>query len=117
MSSNSVRNTIIACDSLGIHYDVSRTGPSGGIVCVQRWDSSTDTSTAVAEFEFRTFSKSQIKLGDAALREDRWSNMVDILMKEGNMLSANRTFFGKGGEKYKWRSGLKKLVVCGELII
>lgn len=72
LSNNSLRNTTVSCDSLGIHYNVSK---SGGIVAVRKWDAARNSEQVVGEFRPRFFSRDLMKF-----REDSdWRRVVDVL--------------------------------------
>lgn len=108
MSSYSICNTTISCDSLGIHYEVSR---KDGVRSVKRWDSSTNTNITVGEIQFRLIiTKSLIKLGPTMVQEGEWRNVNDVFVK-CRMLSDSRTFEGKDGRRYRWNLTWKGPVV------
>lgn len=125
LSSNSVRNTTVRCDSLGIYYEVSE---SHGIVTVKRWDSPNNASVVVGEFELFTFKKDKIRLGG---ERGEWGLLQDVLHRNGgalcSMLVFNatedfilflkitsysaRTFAGNDGKQYRWKTRWGALLV------
>ncbi|KAG8810487.1 hypothetical protein FRC18_004023 [Serendipita sp. 400] len=108
MSRNSVRNTTFSCDSLGIHYDVSRNKESG-VVTVQRWDSTTDSNVFVGEFYLSWFKPDRVRMGP----DGQWMSKKRFLYKEGrNPISAARTFEAADGTKYRWKLRWNKLQLC-----
>jgi hypothetical protein len=107
LSTNSVYNTAISCDSLGIHYHLSK---KNGIISLTRWDSASNSNVLAGQYEFNILSKSRIKMGDSD--DGTWVNMRDLLFREGSMLSPARYFIGKSGVKYKWSHGWGSFEVC-----
>jgi len=120
---NSLRNTSIACDSLGIHYQLET--PTDGlksqrITKLSRWNSEDDTHILVAEWERNIVKNDRFRIvqtstGDAdflPLKEifpvtwgDSWGRVV-----------FNRTFIGYDGRKYVWKAramSLKAFVIDG----
>lgn len=71
MANNSVRNTTISCDSLGIQYGVAK---SGGIVSVYRWDTSTSRNILVGQFKLAVW-RSLIRFR----KEDPWMQLKGFL--------------------------------------
>lgn len=61
LSKNSLQNTTLDCDSLGIHYQVSTTD---NITTLRRWDgrSGPDTYVDIGQWEHRIFKKNTFKL-------------------------------------------------------
>jgi hypothetical protein len=74
-SNGSIRNTTLSCDSLGIHYTVSKTG---GVISLARWDSETNSNITVGEIEFRLLEKHRIRVG----QDGEWQLMKDFLSKD-----------------------------------
>ncbi|KAG8863048.1 hypothetical protein FRC20_010901 [Serendipita sp. 405] len=131
MSRNSVRNTTFSCDSLGIHYDVSRNKESG-VVTVQRWDSTTDSNVFVGEFYLSWFKPDRVRMGP----DGQWMSKKRFLYKEGRnpisayvsfiglatpifsvkrltlFLNRARTFEAADGTKYRWKLRWNKLQLC-----
>jgi hypothetical protein len=80
-SNGSIRNTALSCDSLGIHYTVSKTGR---VISLARWDSETNSNITVGEIEFLLLEKSRIRVG----QDGEWQLMKDFLSKdEGTVMS------------------------------
>ncbi|KIM19768.1 hypothetical protein M408DRAFT_334276 [Serendipita vermifera MAFF 305830] len=94
-ANNSVRNTTISCDSLGIHYTVSK---GDKIVSLSRWDNTTNSDMVVGEFELPFFKKDRIKVGP----DGEWQPMRDYFDKPG-MLSNSMIFTSNNGMKYIWK--------------
>ncbi|KAG8806369.1 hypothetical protein FRC17_005058 [Serendipita sp. 399] len=108
MTGNSVRNNTISCDSLGIHYDVSRNTETN-VITVQRWDSESNAFFFVGEFHLFAFKHDQIRMGS----NGEWMLKRDYLYKEGsNPISSARTFETKDGTKYRWKIRWDKLQLC-----
>jgi hypothetical protein len=107
LSSNSVYNTAISCDSLGIHYQLSK---ANGIVSLTRWDPASNSNVLAGQYQFNHLSKSRIKMGDND--DGTWMNMKDLLFREGSVLSPARYFIGNSGMKYKWSHGWGSFEVC-----
>lgn len=80
LSSNSVRNTTVTCDSLGIHYEVSE---NDGVVTVNRWDSASNKNVFIAEFELHKLHKDKVRMGEGG----DWRELDEVLPKEGGMIS------------------------------
>lgn len=85
-SNNSVRNTTVSCDSLGIHYEISK---SQGIVTVKRWDSPTNTSIVVGEFELPIFKRDRIRLGGD---KGEWRLLDEVLYKNRGSIFSTSVF-------------------------
>lgn len=100
MSSNSVKNTTFSCDSLGIHYEISK---QNGVITANRWDGSTNTNTTVGEIQYPLLSRDRIKLGERMVEEGHWHDTRDVLVRSGGISTA-RSFEGKDGKKYRWES-------------
>jgi len=60
-SNNSIRDTTLSCDSMGIHYTVARVKDA---VSVTRWDSKTDSNILVGEFKLPFFKHDEIRVGE-----------------------------------------------------
>ena len=83
MSSNSVYNTTLSCDSLGIHYDVVKSSETG-IITVTRWESGADTNHFVAEIRYPLTSPDMVRLRG----QTEWVKRIDFLKRvEGHSLS------------------------------
>jgi hypothetical protein len=79
LSNNSLRDTTASCDSLGIHYEIFVNEENS--VCVQKWDSKTNSNVLVGELRFYAVDQDEIRLpGDA-----QWRPMVDFFKKDKNM--------------------------------
>jgi hypothetical protein len=78
-SNGSIRNTTLSCDSLGIHYTVSKTG---GVISLARWDSETNSNVTAGEIEFRLLEKDKIRIG----QDGEWQSMKEYLSRE-NVIS------------------------------
>ncbi|PVF93503.1 hypothetical protein CPB86DRAFT_107727 [Serendipita vermifera] len=97
-ANNSVKNTTLSCDSLGIHYKVSRSRDDG-IISVARWDRKTDQKVTVGQFRFRLFRKDQIKLAS----DTKWRNLKEVLYKrKGECWTPDRSFVANNGTVYRW---------------
>jgi hypothetical protein len=127
LSSNSVRNTMAACDSLGIHNDISKPQDA---VKVTRWDSSTNENIFVGEFKLPLFSMDLIRFGP----NDEWMRVKMFLVRAGSIFSrylilfdyyeifsstsstdsfSARSFVGNNGERYRWKTAWPpQLRVC-----
>ncbi|PVF94969.1 hypothetical protein CPB86DRAFT_788551 [Serendipita vermifera] len=104
LSNNSVSNTTATCDSLGIHYDISKVNHR--VVSVKKWDRTINQDLTVGEFKFHFFRRNQIRMrGDG-----KWMPITDFLRKGGSW-SAVRIFRGNDGNDYKWTKRKGKLVV------
>ncbi|CAG8684738.1 5461_t:CDS:2 [Acaulospora colombiana] len=86
-TNNSVKNTTLGCDSLGIHYEVSKS-KDDGIVSVARWDWHTDQSVTIGQFRLPLFSKDQIKLARDTKLYTQYSS---------------RSFEADNGAVYRWK--------------
>ncbi|KIM19766.1 hypothetical protein M408DRAFT_57348, partial [Serendipita vermifera MAFF 305830] len=95
LSNNSVRNTTISCDGLGIHYTASKTGK---IISLSRWDITTNSNVVVGEFELPSFRKDRIKVGPSG----QWQPMRDYFEGLGTF-STSMTFTSNNGMKYTWK--------------
>jgi hypothetical protein len=81
LSNNSVRNTTVNCDSLGIHYEVSK---SNGVVTISRWESSSNRNVVVGQFEFFWFKNDKIRLGATGA----WRPLGEVLRRnDGSIFS------------------------------
>jgi hypothetical protein len=80
LSNNSVRNTTANCDSLGIHYEVSK---SNGVVTVTRWESSSNRNVVVGQFELFYFKNDKIRLGATG----EWRLLGEVLDRNGSIFS------------------------------
>jgi len=76
LSNNSVRNTTVSCDSLGLHYDVSQ---SNGVVTVARWESAGNKNIVVGQFELPHFRKDKVRLGEIG----EWRLLEGVLYNGG----------------------------------
>lgn len=76
-SNNSVCNTTLSCDSLGIHYTVSKTG---SITTLTRWDSESNSNVFVGEFDRPIFKKHKIRVG----QDGEWQDLSKFLYKGEN---------------------------------
>ncbi|KIM19767.1 hypothetical protein M408DRAFT_30946 [Serendipita vermifera MAFF 305830] len=95
LSNNSVRNTTISCDSLGIHYTASK---AKKIVSLSRRDITTNANVVVGEFELHSFRKDRIKVGP----NGQWQDTQDYFEGLG-MFSTSLTFPSNNGMKYTWK--------------
>ncbi|KIM32071.1 hypothetical protein M408DRAFT_63396 [Serendipita vermifera MAFF 305830] len=102
-ANNSIRNTTITCDSLGIHYNVSKTGR---IISLSRWDSKNNLDVTVGEFELPFFKKDRIKVGP----NGQWQDMRDYFDKSGSFLTS-KTFTSNNGMNYTWKEHWGKMIV------
>ena len=117
-SNKSVRNTTLSCDSMGIHYEVSKLKQEkDSVVSVHRWESTTNQNTLIGQIEFHWFAPDRLRLMGTG--NDGWQRRKDILNnQESNPLSRcvistyhifllitsrTRTFTGNNGVRYKWR--------------
>jgi hypothetical protein len=73
-SNNSVRNTTITCDSLGIHYEVTS---KHGVVSIARWDRNINRNVTIGQFVLPFWSKDKIRLGD----DSQWRPLKEVLYK------------------------------------
>ncbi|CAG7852295.1 SubName: Full=Uncharacterized protein {ECO:0000313/EMBL:CCA71140.1} [Serendipita indica DSM 11827] len=106
-SNNSVRNTTLSCDSMGIHYEVSKSSQTG-IVSVHRWESTSNQNVLAGEIEFHWFSADLLRMGDG-----EWRRRKDLLAnEERNPMSRTRTFTGNNGVRYKWKFHWDSLQLC-----
>jgi hypothetical protein len=80
LSNQSIRNTTIACDSLGIHYEVSK---QDDIIQVKRWNSKADDSVLIAEFKLSIFSKDVIRFSP----DEEWMPVTDFMPRSGNIFT------------------------------
>ncbi|PVF93502.1 hypothetical protein CPB86DRAFT_107794 [Serendipita vermifera] len=109
-ANNSVKNTTLKCDSLGIQYDVSE---KDGIVSVARWDSTMDKNIPVGQFNLSRLGKDQIKLAN----DEEWRLLKEVIYKSkgGWWLSS---FVATDGSVYQWKLQWKgvipRLVMCYE---
>ncbi|KAG8812505.1 hypothetical protein FRC19_003091, partial [Serendipita sp. 401] len=94
-SNNSVRNTAIYCQDLGIRYEISK---HDGVVSVYRWDASISRNLRVGEFKLPFFSKDMVKLGG----ETEWRRL-DTFLYRSSWLSSSRSFVGNNGKEYRWK--------------
>lgn len=103
-SSNSLRHTTLACDSLGIHYEIKETDT--GDVGVTRWDKQTNNQVPVGEYSIHIFKSPKIRFpgGD-------WEALDTFLHKDGWFFTHDRTFTGQGGTKYRWKHKLAGLTL------
>lgn len=60
-SSKSIRNTVASCDSLGIHYDITKEKDSD-IITVRRWDKTTDQNVWVGQLKMYYFERDMIRI-------------------------------------------------------
>ncbi|PVF93498.1 hypothetical protein CPB86DRAFT_790063 [Serendipita vermifera] len=106
-SNNSVRNTAITCDSLGIHYEVSE---KHGVVSVARWDRNINRHVTVGQFRLPFFSKDKIRLSD----DPEWRPLKLVLYKrEDKFWTSARSFQGNNGAVYRWKARWSDgLVMC-----
>ncbi|KIM25624.1 hypothetical protein M408DRAFT_314841 [Serendipita vermifera MAFF 305830] len=96
-SNGCVCNTTIACDSLGIHYTVSK---KNAITTLTRWDSETDSNVFVGEFERRNFQTHKIRIG----QDGEWQVLKEFLYKgNGGKLSSARSFKANNNIHYRWK--------------
>ena len=130
-SNNSIRHTTLSCDSLGIHYTVSH---ADSITSVTRWNSETDISVPVGEFQLPFFKKDRIRLGqdgewrlartflvkNGGKRLSTWVLAVSsclfclVLLNERQTLTigcSSRSFEANNGTRYKWKVRWGHLVV------
>ncbi|PVF94967.1 hypothetical protein CPB86DRAFT_764797 [Serendipita vermifera] len=101
-SNNSVRNTTASCESLGIHYDVSK---EYGIISVHRWESGNHRKVAVGDIQYLFFRRDRIHLGG----ESEWKVMGEFLRRSRNPFSSARTFIGNNGQQYRWATRFGQL--------
>jgi len=107
-ANNSIRNTKISCDSLGVHYTI---GKPGSIISVSRWDSKTNTDFTIGQFELPWFRSDKIRLGE----DGEWQPMKEYLRRGSCFSFSHPMYFqGKDGTKYVWREGWAKLFMTSE---
>ncbi|KIM19764.1 hypothetical protein M408DRAFT_30943 [Serendipita vermifera MAFF 305830] len=94
-ANGSIRNTTISCDSLGIHYTVSK---NRKVISLSRWDGRTNSNVVVGEFKLPFFRKDRIRVGP----NGKWQPMRDYFDKPG-MFSTSMTFRSNNGVKYTWK--------------
>ncbi|KIM23760.1 hypothetical protein M408DRAFT_332137 [Serendipita vermifera MAFF 305830] len=98
-SNGSLCNTTISCDSLGIHYTVSKKSFTSPTV-LTRWDSETNTNVFVGEFDRRPFKTHRIRIGE----DGEWQVLTEFLHKgHGGALSKARSFEANNGIQYRWK--------------
>ncbi|PVF94971.1 hypothetical protein CPB86DRAFT_712097 [Serendipita vermifera] len=107
LSNNSVRNVTASCDSLGIHYEVSREHDDG-VITVHRWESLTNSNVLVGQFKLPFFGRDKVKLAG----DPEWRPLGEFLIKKRNPFSTTRTFRGNSGNMYKWKTKWGRLVMC-----
>ncbi|PVF93501.1 hypothetical protein CPB86DRAFT_790067 [Serendipita vermifera] len=102
-SNNSVKNTTVECDSLGIHYEASK---KHNIVSVTHWDSSTDQMIPVGQYHFPDLGKGLIKLP----KDADWRPLKELLHKRpGAWWFPNRAFTADDRTVYQWKLERKGL--------
>jgi hypothetical protein len=83
-SDDSIRNTTASCDSLGIHYNVTKEEYGlNAIRRVEKWDKETNKNVLIVEFKLPGFGLDKIKWpGDT-----EWKPMSDFLAMSSDVLS------------------------------
>jgi hypothetical protein len=77
-----VRNTTASCDSLGIHYEVSK---EYGIISVNRWEGGDlERSVPAGDIQYLFFHQDMIRLPG----ESEWKVMGEFLRKSRNPFSS-----------------------------
>ncbi|CCA71146.1 hypothetical protein PIIN_05081 [Serendipita indica DSM 11827] len=107
ISSDSLRNTTFSCDSMGIHYDVSK---EGDIVSIYRWESKSNQKVLVGQIQFHLVSlnlNDKVRIGE----NGEWKKRKDVLTLDGGNFIA-RTFEGNDGVRYKWKLHWESLQLC-----
>lgn len=79
---NSIRNNTITCDSLGIHFELSRDRDSG-VISVRRWDSAADVMNLVGQVKFHLWVRNEVRMGG---EEAQWSVSKEFLRREGGAI-------------------------------
>lgn len=84
---NSVCNTTISCDSLGIYYEVSK--PKGDkTITVERWRKDTNTNVLIGQFCLPILAEGTIKLaGDQV-----WRTMEEFLRRGHGVIWKTHVF-------------------------
>jgi hypothetical protein len=77
-----VSNTSASCDSLGIHYEVSK---EHGIISVSRWEGGdANRSVPVGDIQYHLFHRDKVRLpGDS-----EWKVMGEFLKRTRNPFSS-----------------------------
>ncbi|PAV21215.1 hypothetical protein PNOK_0384200 [Pyrrhoderma noxium] len=117
LKTNSLRNNVISCDSLGLHYQVS-TDTSGfrahRMIYISKWIPSTDKQIPLAEWKRQICGRGSIKLfrelapGGSSppefvpMKKFIYRQHLSIFLKGSNIF--NRTFTAKNGKTYTWKS-------------
>lgn len=102
-SNNSIRDTTVTCDSLGIHYNVSK---SGRIISLSRWDSTTGSDVLVGQFELPFMSKDKVRIGP----NGQWQPLNKYI-DGGGHFSTTMSFTSNNGMKYSWKTNWGKLIM------
>ncbi|KAL5480984.1 hypothetical protein ACEPAI_9925 [Sanghuangporus weigelae] len=118
-SSNSLRNTQIECDALGLHYQLST--PSEGIknqrsTSITRWDPRQEKDVLIAEWERKIFGRDRIRMAsnnnnqlisEEYKSEDGYVVVNDLLQRTYGLpggVRVNRTFTANNGRRYTWKT-------------
>ncbi|KAH8112876.1 hypothetical protein DFH11DRAFT_1604391 [Phellopilus nigrolimitatus] len=87
-SNNSLRNNVLECDSLALHYRLST--PTNGLLKTQRvtqisrWDARSGREILIAEWAKKAFKKDQLKMYSGARLNGGMADFVpvkDVLQK------------------------------------
>lgn len=96
-SNNSVRNTTITCDNLGLRYEVSK---KHSTVSIARRDLRTNQIVAVAQYRLPFLDKEKIRFGDSG----PWRPLKGVLYrKSGDYFGNAKSFMGSYGSVYRWK--------------
>lgn len=105
-STNSVRNTTISNDSLGIRYDVHK--ESEGVE-IHRWDASVRRNVRVGQFKLHAWSSDEMRIGG----DTQWRAVKEWLYKpdDSKWWSTARHFVANNGVEYRWQEKGGRLVL------
>ncbi|PAV22040.1 hypothetical protein PNOK_0199700 [Pyrrhoderma noxium] len=130
LKTNSLRNNVLECDSLGFHYQVSTDISAPGRRAtrssfISKWISKTDEQIPLAEWKRTLTGKDTIKLSrelapggssssDFVPLQDFLNRQKLSAFLEGSEIF-NRTFIGQNGKSYTWKSRSSSLKLhCDE---
>jgi hypothetical protein len=83
-SDDSIRNTTASCDSLGIHYNITKEEYGlNAIRRVEKWDKETNNNVLIVEFKLPGFGLDKIKWP----WDTEWKPMSDFLAMSSDALS------------------------------
>lgn len=102
-ANNSIRNHTRSCDSLGIHYIVSK---AGRITSLSRWEGQKNSNAVVGELELPFFRRDRIRVGS----NGQWQPLRDYLNKS-NIFSISMSFISNNRMKYTWKAHLGHLTM------